>query len=75
MDTQDQTGLVIILSLVALTLFDGMGPIIKHLSNVYSATELTAWRNLFGLFPTLIALWSSRKWRASGRIQKYSNGS
>ena len=70
MHTQDRTGLAIILSLIALTLFDGMGLIIKHLSNNYSATELTAWRNIFGLIPTLIALWSSRKWRANGKVLK-----
>lgn len=70
MHTQDRTGLAIILSLIALTLFDGMGLIIKHLSNSYSATELTAWRNIFGLIPTLIALWSSRKWRTNGKVLK-----
>lgn len=70
MHTQDRTGLAIISSLIALTLFDGMGLIIKHLSNDYSATELAAWRNLFGLFPTLIALWSSRTWRTSGKALK-----
>ena len=70
MHTQDRTGLAIILSLIALTLFDGMGLIIKQLSNNYSATELTAWRNIFGLIPTLIALWSSRKWRTNGKVLK-----
>ncbi len=44
----DQTGLAIILSLVALTLFDAMGLIIKHLANDYSAAQLSAWRNMFG---------------------------
>jgi drug/metabolite transporter (DMT)-like permease len=70
MHSQDRTGLAIILSLIALTLFDGMGLIIKHLSKDYSATELAVWRNLFGLFPTLIALWSSRTWRTSGTTLK-----
>lgn len=44
----DRTNLAIILSLVALTLFDAMGLIIKHLSDSYSAAELSAWRNLLG---------------------------
>ena len=70
MHSQDRTGLAIILSLISLTLFDGMGLIIKHLSNDYSATELTVWRNLFGLFPMLVALWSSRTWRTSGKTLK-----
>lgn len=52
----DRTGLAILLNLVALTLFDAMGLVIKHLSVSYSAAELAAWRNLFGVFPTLIAL-------------------
>jgi drug/metabolite transporter (DMT)-like permease len=47
-----------------------MGLIIKHLSNDYSATELTVWRNLFGLFPVLIALWSPRTWRINGKALK-----
>jgi drug/metabolite transporter (DMT)-like permease len=66
----DRTGLAIILSLVALTLFDSMGLIIKHLSTSYSAAELSAWRNLFGLAPSIIALWSSKVWRNSGRRLK-----
>ena len=63
----DRTGLAIVLSLIALALFDAMGLIIKHLSGGYSAAELSAWRNLFGLVPSVIALWSSRAWRVSGR--------
>ena len=70
MHTHDRTGLAVILSLIALTLFDGMGLIIKHLSNEYSAAELAAWRNLFGLLPTLAALWSSRAWRLGGQVLK-----
>ena len=66
----DRTGLAIILSLVALTLFDAMGLIIKYLSTSYSAAELSAWRNLFGLVPSIIALWSSKVWRNSGRRLK-----
>lgn len=60
-------GLAIGLSLVALLLFDAMGLIIKHLSPRYSAAELSAWRNIFGLVPSAIVLWSSADWRAKGR--------
>jgi len=67
MHVKDKTGLAIILSLVALTLFDAMGLVIKHLSTSYSAAELSAWRNLFGLVPSMIALWSSTLWRKSGK--------
>ena len=66
----DRTGLAIVLSLIALTLFDAMGLIIKHLSDTYSAAELSAWRNLFGLMPSVIALWSSRAWRKGGKQLK-----
>lgn len=63
----DNTILAIALSLLALLLFDFMGLIIKLLSERYTAAELSAWRNLFGLVPTLIALWSARAWHAAGR--------
>lgn len=63
----DRTGLAIALSLMALVLFDAMGLVIKHLSASYSAAELSAWRNLFGLLPSGIALYLSRSWHASGR--------
>lgn len=66
----DRTGLAIVLSLVALTLFDVMGLIIKHLSDGYSAAELSAWRNLFGLVPSVIVLWFSKAWRAGGKRLK-----
>jgi drug/metabolite transporter (DMT)-like permease len=56
-----------VLSLVALTLFDAMGLVIKLLSERYSAQELSAWRNLFGVIPSVIAVWLSRAWHASGR--------
>lgn len=55
------------LSLLALTLFDAMGLIIKLLSPRYSAAELSAWRNLFGLIPAVVALYASAAWRAQGR--------
>jgi drug/metabolite transporter (DMT)-like permease len=64
----DRTFTAVLLLLGALTLFDGMGLIIKHLSPRYSAAELSAWRNVFGLVPALIVLVSSRTWHARGRI-------
>ncbi|TMM52479.1 DMT family transporter [Sulfitobacter sabulilitoris] len=62
-----RTTLAILLSLLALLLFDAMGLIIKLLSPGYSAAELSAWRNLFGLVPSVLALWLSRQWRENGR--------
>ncbi|MCU9836347.1 DMT family transporter [Ruegeria sp. WL0004] len=63
----DNVILAIALSLLALVLFDLMGLIIKLLSPRYSAAELSAYRNFFGIFPSLIALWSSRAWHTAGR--------
>ncbi|MFV1878382.1 DMT family transporter [Nioella sp.] len=57
----------VLLSLLAILLFDLMGLVIKHLSTTYGAAELSAWRNLFGLIPASIALWSTRSWHAGGR--------
>ena len=59
---KDNVWLAIALSLLALTLFDAMGLVIKLLSPRYSSAELTAWRNLFGLIPSLLALWFSSGW-------------
>lgn len=49
-----------------IILFDMMGLIIKHLSGDYSAAELSAYRNLFGLIPSALALIWARDWRRSG---------
>ncbi len=57
----------ILISLLAVLLFDLMGLVIKHLSDRYGAAELSAWRNLFGLVPALIALISTRRWHDAGR--------
>lgn len=65
-----RTTLAIVLSLIALVLFDFMGLVIKHLSPGYSAAELSAYRNLTGLVPSFIALWSSRSWHRDGRRWK-----
>lgn len=64
---RDRVGLAIALTLLSLLLFDAMGLIIKHLSPRYSAVELSAWRNLFGILPALVALWSHRGWHGGGR--------
>lgn len=63
----DRVGLAIIISILSLVLFDLMGLIIKAMSDRYSAAELSAYRNIFGLIPSAIALWMSASWQASGR--------
>lgn len=57
----------IVLSLVSLVFFDLMGLVIKRLSSEYGAAELSAYRNIFGLIPSVIALWVSKNWHQSGR--------
>lgn len=66
----DRTFTAVLLLLCALTLFDAMGLIIKHLSPRYGAAELSAYRNTFGLIPSLIVLYSSSDWHAKGRLWK-----
>jgi drug/metabolite transporter (DMT)-like permease len=67
METSNRTGLAIILSLLALVLFDAMGLIIKLLSTEFSAAELSTWRNLFGLLPAFLVLYASKTWRENGK--------
>ena len=67
METPNRTGLAIILSLMALALFDAMGLIIKLLSTKFSAAELSTWRNLFGLLPAFLVLCASKTWRENGK--------
>ena len=64
----NRTTLAICYSLMAIALFDGMGLIIKHLSSGYTAAELSAYRNVFGLLPTLLFLWGSAEWHRRGRF-------
>lgn len=63
----DNTGLAIAISIVALVLFDLMGLLIKYLSTTYTAVELSAYRNVLGLIPSVIALWMTASWHQGGR--------
>jgi drug/metabolite transporter (DMT)-like permease len=53
--------------LVAIMLYDVMGAIIKHLSQHYPTPQLSMFRNLFGLIPTLLILFWSQNWIQAGR--------
>ena len=64
----NNTPLAILYMLVSLVLFDAMGLIIKLLSDTYSAAELSAYRNIFGLIPAFLVLWWSAEWHRKGRI-------
>ncbi|MEO1490777.1 MAG: DMT family transporter [Pseudomonadota bacterium] len=48
-------------------LLDIMGVFIRILSDTYPALQLSAMRNLFGLIPTLLLLWTVSDWHARGR--------
>jgi drug/metabolite transporter (DMT)-like permease len=48
-------------------LYDVMGAIIKHLSQDYPTQQLTMFRNLFGLIPTLLILFWSQNWIQTGK--------
>ena len=62
------TTLAILYSLLAICLFDAMGLIIKRLSPAYTAAELSAYRNVFGLIPSVLVLWGSAEWHRKGRM-------
>ncbi|MEP5731475.1 MAG: DMT family transporter [Sulfitobacter sp.] len=64
----NRTALAILYSLLAIVLFDVMGLIIKRLSEGYSAAELSAYRNIFGLIPSALVLWGSSEWHSKGRM-------
>ena len=66
----NRTTLAILYSLLAICFFDAMGLIIKRLSSDYSAAELSAWRTLFGLVPTMLVLMGSAEWHRKGRQLK-----
>ncbi len=44
-----------------------MGAIIKHLGEQYPAQQLSMFRNLFGLIPSLLVLYYSQSWHDAGR--------
>jgi drug/metabolite transporter (DMT)-like permease len=52
---------------MGILLLDTMGAIIKHLVITYPAQQLSAFRNFFGLFPSVLILLMSSEWKESGR--------
>lgn len=59
--------LAILYLLASIVLLDAMGLIIKRMSGDYTAAELAAYRNLFGLIPAAIVMWRSAEWHRKGR--------
>lgn len=56
--------------LLAILLFDMQGVIIKFLGDRYPVQQLSSFRNIFGLIPSVLVLVLSRDWHARGRIIK-----
>ena len=56
--------------LLAILLFDLQGVIIKMLGDRYPVQQLAAFRNVFGLIPSVIVLMLSSEWHARGRRLK-----
>jgi drug/metabolite transporter (DMT)-like permease len=56
-----------ILLLIAIFMLDVMGAIVRHLGQWYPAQELSVFRNLFGLLPSLLVLYYAKKWNEAGR--------
>ena len=56
--------------LLAILLFDLQGVIIKFLGERYPVQQLAAFRNIFGLIPSMLVLFLSREWHARGRLLK-----
>ncbi len=61
-------GAAIAIYLLSLLLFDCMGLIIKFLARDYRPAELSAYRNVFGLIPSMVALATSPQWSRDGRV-------
>lgn len=53
--------------LMGIFLLNVEGAIIKHLGARYTAPQLSAFRNLFGLIPAILMLLASRNWHVAGR--------
>ena len=56
--------------LLAILLFTLQGVIIKFLGERYPVQQLAAFRNVFGLIPSMLVLFLSREWHARGRQLK-----
>lgn len=60
-------GKAVIAVTLAIFLFDVQGAIVKSMGDVYPVQQLALFRNIFGLIPSLLVLYFSSDWHASGR--------
>ena len=66
--------MAVLILLAALVCLDLMNAIVKHLLPRYEAVELSAWRNIIGMLPSLVILFLSeemRSGRASWRMRQW----
>ena len=64
---RDSVAAAVLTGLAGLFLLDFMGVFIRVLGSDYSVFQLSAFRNLFGLLPPLLALFWAEDWRRRGR--------
>ena len=67
-------GRAILLITLAILLFDIQGAIIKHLGDRYSVPQIATFRNIFGLVPSILALYFLTEWpdgRMSMKLKKW----
>lgn len=60
----------VVIIMVAMFLFDVQGAIIKYMGSTgsnYPPQQLSSFRNLFGLIPSMLVLFLSANWHAAGR--------
>ncbi len=53
--------------ILAIFLFDVQGAIIKYMGDRYPVEQIVFFRNVFGIFPSLLVLFTSREWHSQGR--------
>ena len=64
----------ILICLVAYLCFDLMSIHVRYLSARYSAQELSVYRNIFGILPSIVLLWYTRELAFDPLITNWSNG-
>lgn len=66
-------GMAVLTIILAIFLFDVQGAIIKHMGGRYSVPQISLFRNLFGMGPSLLAMYLSAGWIQSGKPWRLDN--
>ena len=70
---QHRFGTAVTAIIVAILLFDIQGVMIKLLGADYSVPQLSLFRNLFGLLPSVVALYLTAEWHQQGKSWRLAN--